>query len=67
MAKHCGEEKFKVGDKVVLYKGMYDNNVYTVSGFLGTDTSYVFLRDDNSRMFIEHEDKIDLMGVKKGL
>ena len=67
MVKHCGEEKFKVGDKVVLYKGLYDNSVYTVSGFLGTDVSYVFLKDDNNRMFIEHEDKIDLQGVKKGL
>ena len=67
MVKHCGEEKFKVGDKVVLYKGLYDNNVYTVSGFLGTDVSYVFLKDDHNRMFIEHEDKIDLQGVKKGL
>ena len=63
----CREEKFKIGDKVVLYKGEYDNSVYTVSGFLNTDTSYVFLRDDNNRIFIEHEDKIDLQGVKKRL
>lgn len=60
MGKHCGEEKFKVGDKVVLYKGTYDKNIYTVNGFLGHDTSFVFLEDENGRVFIENEDNVDL-------
>ena len=65
MPKHCGEEKFKVGDKVILYRGAYDKSAYTVIGFLRTDVSYVFLRDENNRVFIEYEEHIDLKETNK--